>query len=192
MTLDLNKLERVRRRGSNIIARCPACAEAGGDRKAEHLFINGQDKFGCVLFPGDEGQAHRKRIFELAGVMDKQTHRFEVRKPGIHKTGQKIVMKDILGHLGHFKSAHARKDLNTLQVDADLPKKRKETVPPVPEVPPARQLNVSFTPEEERLLAGLDAESLDKIRLVKYYFGGRVTAFKKAGQGAGLNQTGHA
>lgn len=192
MTLDLSKLERVRYRGSNITARCPACAEAGGDRKGEHLFINSQDKFGCVLFPGNEGQAHRKRIFELAGAMDTQTHSFEIRIPSVSKTGQKIKIQDILGHLGHFNSTHAQKNFNAIHDNANVINKRKETVPPVPELPPVRPLNVSFSPEEERLLAGLDAESLDKIRLVKTYFGGRVTAFTKTAQAAGHHQVGHA
>ena len=69
--LDLNKLEKVRRRGRKYIARCPACAEAGGDRKGEHLFFGEDGRFGCVQFPGPDGKQHRKRIFELAGIPEK-------------------------------------------------------------------------------------------------------------------------
>ncbi|HEY2711406.1 MAG TPA: hypothetical protein VGI60_02745 [Chthoniobacterales bacterium] len=66
--LDLSKLDKVRNKGGKTIARCPACAETGGDRKGEHLFINPNGKYGCVQFPGSDGQLHRKRIFELVGV----------------------------------------------------------------------------------------------------------------------------
>lgn len=67
MSLDLSRLERVRQSGGKTIARCPACAETGNDSAADHLFINADNKYGCVLYQGDEGAAHRKLIFELAG-----------------------------------------------------------------------------------------------------------------------------
>ena len=56
-------------RGGKIIARCPACAEAGHDQKGEHLVINADGRFGCVVYPGDSADAkeHRKRIFALCG-----------------------------------------------------------------------------------------------------------------------------
>jgi Family of unknown function (DUF5906) len=78
--LDLNKLEKVRQCGRKRIARCPACAEAGGDRKGEHLFILEDGRFGCVQFRGPDGKQHRKRIFELARMRDK--------KPGRNTNGQ--------------------------------------------------------------------------------------------------------
>ena len=65
--LDLDKLEKVHERGGKYIARCPACAEGGNDRKGEHLFIASDGRFGCVQFPGSDGEQHRKRIFELVG-----------------------------------------------------------------------------------------------------------------------------
>ena len=65
--LDTAKLERVRRTGSKITARCPACAATGGDRKGSHLFINPTDgKFGCAAFPKDA--EHRREIFRLVGI----------------------------------------------------------------------------------------------------------------------------
>lgn len=71
--LDVTRLERPRLRGRSLIARCPACAEAGADRSCEHLFIadEGRGPFGCLLFQGDSGHAHRRRIFELAGEFAK-------------------------------------------------------------------------------------------------------------------------
>lgn len=75
MPLDIERLEKVRTSGGRITARCPACAEAGGDRKGEHLYVAADGRFGCVLFPGKEGTAHRKRIWALA-------HRQENSTPG--------------------------------------------------------------------------------------------------------------
>jgi len=111
MGLDLAKLEKVRQRGPHIIARCPACAEAGGDHKGEHLFINDMGHFGCVLYPGQDGQQHRQRIFELAGTKEIAGKGFEVRRPLSISSRPSVIQEDILGHLGHFKSNHARKDL---------------------------------------------------------------------------------
>ena len=71
MSLDTAKLEKVRELAGGVVqARCPACAEGGGDRKGEHLRIYPDGRYGCCVHPKD-GE-HRKRIFALAGV----------RKPG--------------------------------------------------------------------------------------------------------------
>jgi len=110
MGLDTSRLEKVRRRGSNTIARCPACAEAGNDRNGEHLFINAKGQFGCVLYPGADGQEHRQRIFELAGIKDIPGTEFEVRKPQAGKKEVSVIQKDVLGHLGRFSQTHARKN----------------------------------------------------------------------------------
>lgn len=48
-------------------ARCPACAEHGGDAHGErHLLIEPDGRFGCCANPGDSG--HRRRIWRLAGM----------------------------------------------------------------------------------------------------------------------------
>jgi hypothetical protein len=66
MSLNIDRLEKVvRLANGGTQARCPACAETGGDRKGEHLRISPEGKFGCCVFPGD--REHRKRIFALAG-----------------------------------------------------------------------------------------------------------------------------
>ncbi len=80
MTLDITKLAKIKHRGTFRIARCPACAEDGGDNKGEHLFINDEGRFGCVLFPGEEGELHRKRIFELVGLKKQIPKPFTVLK----------------------------------------------------------------------------------------------------------------
>ncbi len=46
MGLDLSQLKHVKNLGSKVIARCPACAEKGKDRKGEHLFIEAGGRFG--------------------------------------------------------------------------------------------------------------------------------------------------
>ena len=67
MALDTAKLCKVRVYPGKTIAQCPACAEAGMDDSGEHLIINPDGSFGCVLNSGGDGKAHRSRIFELAG-----------------------------------------------------------------------------------------------------------------------------
>src|SRR5690606_21123599 len=93
MSLDFSKLEKMRDLGDGKIARCPACAEGGQDRKGEHLRIYSDGKFGCCVHPGDS--EHRKRIYALAGQRGKR---------GISlKVAAKIPVKvqgGILGRLG--------------------------------------------------------------------------------------------
>jgi hypothetical protein len=68
MSLDVNKLEKVRELANGVRqARCPACAEGGGDKKGEHLRIYPDGRYGCCVHPKD-GQ-HRKRIFALVGAL---------------------------------------------------------------------------------------------------------------------------
>lgn len=66
LSLDLSLLERRRERSGRIIARCPACAETGGDTKCEHLVIFSSGKFACAAMPQD--REHRRRIFALVGI----------------------------------------------------------------------------------------------------------------------------
>lgn len=135
MGLNISKLEKVRHRGLNTIARCPACAEAGGDRKGEHLLINDADQFGCVLFPGQSGQQHRQRIFELAGVKETPSKSFEVRKPLSTPAGASVIQKDILGHLGRIQSTHARKSFEShlSKKEYKVQEEPNDSVPSVPE-----------------------------------------------------------
>ncbi len=70
MSLNIKKLENVKFLGSRIVARCPACAEDGHDRKGDHLFIDEHGAFSCVVYQGVEGAEHRKRVFALVGIKD--------------------------------------------------------------------------------------------------------------------------
>ena len=66
MSLQIDRLEKVRTTGGGqIYARCPACAEGGGDTSGQHLTIYPDGRFGCCVNPGDK--PHRKRIFALVG-----------------------------------------------------------------------------------------------------------------------------
>jgi hypothetical protein len=134
MGLDLSRLEKVKRRGSNVIARCPACAESGGDRKGEHLLINNSGQFGCVLFPGQSGQQHRQRIFELAGVKETPGKVFEIRKPPSPASRAMVIQKDILGHLGRIQSTHARKIFKSCLSENEH-RTQEEPLDAVPSVP---------------------------------------------------------
>ena len=175
MGLNLKRLEKVRRRGSNTIARCPACAEDGGDRKGEHLFINDGDHFGCVLYPGQDGQQHRQRIFELAGGKEIPNKGFKIRKP-VTDSGASVIQKDILGRLGRLNLTPARKSSKTTINNDNFQEDLKEPVPTVPGTDAEGQSKFTFTPEEERLLAGIDAKFLTKVHLMKDVFNGTVVA----------------
>jgi hypothetical protein len=102
MSLDVNKLEKVREVGNGTLqARCPACAEAGQDRKGEHLRIQPDGKFGCCVFPQD--RLHRKRIFALAG--DNQPRVIKVR---VQRAKTATAIKDsVLGRLGRVFTSPA-------------------------------------------------------------------------------------
>lgn len=76
MSLDVRRLEKARELAGGIVqARCPACAESGGDRAGQHLRVYPDGRFGCCVHPKD--REHRKRIFALAG--DKATRSFTVK-----------------------------------------------------------------------------------------------------------------
>lgn len=66
MGLQIDLLEKARTiGGERIQARCPACAESGGDTKGEHLVVYPNGSFGCCIYPGDK--QHRRQIFALVG-----------------------------------------------------------------------------------------------------------------------------
>jgi hypothetical protein len=83
-----------------------------------------------------------------------------------------------LGRLGHFKSTYARKSLekhlyeNVDNIKYDCP----DTDPSVPKIKQEDLSKSIFTPEEERLLTGIDSESLEKARMIKDIFNGTVVA----------------
>lgn len=101
MSLNLRLLEKPRELANGIVqARCPACAEGGGDRAGEHLRIYADGRFGCCVHPKD-GE-HRKRIFALAG--DKKPRSFTVKvtssKPTASATSVASSLASFRGTLG--------------------------------------------------------------------------------------------
>jgi hypothetical protein len=94
MSLNLQKLEKARKlEGGMVQARCPACAEGGRDRAGEHLRVYPDGKFGCCVHPKD--REHRKRIFALAGIRERQDIKVRVAA----KVGGSVQF-GILGRLG--------------------------------------------------------------------------------------------
>src|SRR5512137_1519716 len=80
MSLDVSKLEKARQMSGGIVqARCPACAEGGGDRRGEHLRVYPDGRYGCCVHPKD-GQ-HRKRIFALVGARKPGTFALRLKTP---------------------------------------------------------------------------------------------------------------
>ena len=89
MSLDTAKLEKVRELAGGIVqARCPACAEGGGDRKGEHLRIYPDGRYGCCVHPKD-GE-HRKRVFALAGVRKPGTFTLRIKTPPALPAGRSV------------------------------------------------------------------------------------------------------
>ena len=114
MSLDISKLENVRTHGGKITARCPACAEAGHDQTRNHLVIQADGRFGCVVYPGDsaDAKAHRKRIFALCG--DREIKPLAVQSPGLGRLGRvnqtylasAPLKTGLLGRLGRLFQTH--------------------------------------------------------------------------------------
>jgi hypothetical protein len=158
-------LENVKKKGNNIIARCPACAENGKDRKGEHLFIDAGGRYGCVVFPGSAGREHRRRIFQLVGKKDYQRAVFKIKSPA--KLKDTVIEKNILGRLGRANKSYAR------IANKELPDTIKEDVQePVPSVPKKS----GFFIEEEKLLKSIDAETQNIVLMAKRIFNGLVVS----------------
>jgi len=173
MGLDLSKLEKVKNHSLKVIARCPACAETGNDRKGEHLSIYPDGKFGCVVNPVPEGRKHRQRIFELVGIKDGRRNGFKIRKPlYFNVLKQNVIQKDILGRLGRYNLTYARSDFNRDVYIKGIKHNGFKT--PVPAVPEDSQF--LFSPDELEMLQGIDLESLKRIDEVKRLFNGTVIA----------------
>ncbi len=86
MSLNLENLSVSRRLpDGTLVARCPACAADGQDRKGEHLVVYPDGRFGCVAHPGDAGWLHRKAIWEAVGERKRRPPvvlKFTVREKG--------------------------------------------------------------------------------------------------------------
>ena len=118
MSLDISKLENVLIRGDKKTARCPACAEAGHDQTRNHLVIQADWRFGCVVYPGDspEAKEHRKRIFALCGdraIKPLSLHTPALGCPRRVNQSQSAVQRlktGLLGRLGRVFQTHLEGD----------------------------------------------------------------------------------
>lgn len=66
MSLDISKLENVRRTANGMSARCPMCASFGRDKAGEHLSILSDGKYNCIAYSNDS--EHNKGIYKLVGT----------------------------------------------------------------------------------------------------------------------------
>jgi len=110
MNINISQLDNVRITGNKTIARCPACAEIGQDKKGNHLVISEDGKFACVMFQGVSGLEHRKRIFRLVGIKEtlKKTISVNQASQASHDT-PKVVMDDVLGRIGRIFLSYPKK-----------------------------------------------------------------------------------
>ncbi len=137
MDLNIEKLKNVKYRNSCIIARCPVCAEQGHDKKGQHLFIDEQGRFSCVIYPGEVGKEHRKRIFALVGIKSgneksySSPHNKMINVKKATRNAGNVIKSDILGHLGRVFITHARKENN---IDTIIQRDFKKGVPGVPSI----------------------------------------------------------
>jgi hypothetical protein len=129
MSLNISKLENVCTRVNKTTARCPACAEAGSDRTGDHLVIQADGRFGCVVCSGDSAEAieHRKRIFALCG--DREIKPLTIHRPkdtaGLGRLGQvnpgqsaaPSLKTDLLGRLGRAFQSHLEPEGESKQDD---------------------------------------------------------------------------
>lgn len=88
MRLNLNLLQNPRLQGGKLIARCPACAEAGDDRRCEHLvvFDAGTGPYRCIVDPDGAGSEHSKRIHKLVGLDDDIGAYFQAKRDNAAKS----------------------------------------------------------------------------------------------------------
>ncbi|MDP8218068.1 MAG: hypothetical protein P9M03_05025 [Candidatus Theseobacter exili] len=137
MNIDLSKLENCRQSDKKIIARCPACSEMGQDKTGNHLIINEDGRFGCVVYQGDYGRDHRKRILHLIGEKLWKNTSITLRKTSqVSQNKETIIIKNVLGQLGRdfqtsfekypSQGGEAYEDLVQLYGDIVIQKKHKD------------------------------------------------------------------
>lgn len=168
MKLDLSRVEHVRCRGRKTIARCPACAQTGQDRKGEHLLINETGRFGCVVYPGDspEAKAHRKQIFALCGIREIQPLIVKPDAAISLSIGVKASQASRVGTLGrqgrHFPYTHLYSEAASTDTESEDRNTHKlkdcETCVPSVRSTQVIKLHRPLTKRERELLAQAGSE----------------------------------
>jgi hypothetical protein len=114
MSLDMSRLENVKNKGNQTVARCPACAELGQDKKGNHLIINPDGRFACVRYPGESGREHRQIIFRLVGIREPIKKKVNIKLASqASQESLNIKMNDVLGHIGRHFQSHLKKAVNS-------------------------------------------------------------------------------
>jgi hypothetical protein len=187
VSLDISKLEHVRTNGAKTTARCPVCAQAGHDRKGDHLIIQADGRFGCVVYPGNgpDAKEHRRRIFALCG--DRETKPLIIRRatetvaPG--RSGRPFpshskavsIKTGLLGRLGRAFSTHAQRNPAILVPSPPIVQHNdiKNSVPAVLESDV--KLNRTLTERELLLLRRAGAQNDPIIITALNLFNARIT-----------------
>ncbi len=139
MSINIEKLENVKYQGSRIIARCPACAEHDNDNKGNHLSIDEQGRFSCVVYPNEAGTEHRKRIFALVGIKSGNgksyslPHNKMINVKKVTRNAGNVIKSNILGRLGRVFITHARKEEVDIK-DSIYKRDFEKGVPNVPNI----------------------------------------------------------
>ncbi len=175
MSLNIQKLENVNDKSSRIIARCPACAEQGNDNKGEHLFINEQGCFSCVMYPGAAGEDHRKRIFALVGVNRGESYfrssqkRTVIKVRAVDHSNGNVIKSNVLGHLGRVNQTlkkHNENDIKERIYNKDFEK----AVPAVPVIELKTNTNNVTTETEEQTTVEIMCDECG-LPAITHYFG---------------------
>ena len=139
MSLNIERLENVKNRDLRIVARCPACAEQGHDSKGNHLSVDKQGRFSCVIYPGEPGTSHRKRIFALVGIKDRNGKSYAsqqnkmIKVKNVNGNHGNVIKSNVLGRLGRVNQTHAQKEEVDIK-DSIYKKDFEKGVPSVPNI----------------------------------------------------------
>jgi hypothetical protein len=197
MSLDISKLENVRMHGGKITARCPACAETGHDQTRNHLIIQADGRFGCVIYPGAsrDARAHRKRIFALCG--NREIKPLVVRRSDVGRLGRAVksrpplaVLKTgVLGRLGRLFQTHSGTELTHAGNEDRMTEKLNDFEPGVPGVPGvlAIELHRPLSERERVILAEVEAENDPLILEALRMFNATVAGIEPSDNFTGAN-----
>jgi len=169
MSLDISRLENARKHRGKITAQCPACAEIGHDQTRNHLVVQADGRFGCVIYAGDsmDARAHRKRIFALCG--NRESKPLAVRNAALGRLGRgnESHLEDaplktgVLGRLGRLFQTHLGTEITREEKERPSIEKLNECEKGVPAVPnaPIVKPHRPLTDREWEILVRAGAEN---------------------------------